>query len=794
MIRILLYVLTVSFLFGMYFNPESASSPEVLVFTKTEGFGGYRHASIEDGKKMFSRLAEKHDFDVTFTEDVSYFTDDTLKNYRAIVFLSTTGDLFTSEQQVAIQRFIQAGGGFMGIHGASGTEYDWPWYGKMLGAWFESHPKDQLQKATITLTDTSHPSTKHLPNPWEHAEEWYNFESLSPDIQELGYVDEDDYTGGKHGENHPIFWYQEFDGGRSFYTALGHHPEAYYDSNFVAHIWGGIQYVIGDTSPDYSRNIKPHEYKFNREKLMGQPLIGEPIELAIADNGDVYVVSRRGEVSVYHPSTGQAKRVGTVLVNHQRYDGMVGITLDPDFEKNRWLYLYYPTIERQTYTYHLSRFTLDRNGMLNLDSEKRMLDVPHEKISANHSGGSMTFDAAGNLYLSTGDNTDPFESGGYGPIDEREGRMIFDAQRSSGNTNDLRGKILRIHPEDDGSYTIPDGNLFAKNQEGARPEIYIMGLRNPYTISIDPETSWLYWGDVGPDARTDSVQGPKGYDEINQAREAGNYGWPYFVADNKAYADVDFETGEVGKLFDPKAPVNDSHRNTGLRKLPPAQEAFIWYPYDESKRFPAVGTGGRNAITGPVYHYQEELASEHKLPAYYDGHLFIVDWIRNWIMTVRMDQDGNFKWMESFMPSTKFDQILDIEFGPDGALYVIEYGNEWRVPNPEASLSRISFDINADQSKSIAKNENETGMVIGRKLISDSDCEACHSINTASLGPSFADIAERYSRDTETVNRLANTIINGSSGNWGERPMVPHPNITQEEAIEIVNYILSLSE
>lgn len=792
MLRLLIVCLSASL---FIVNNNTVDSPRVLVFSKTQGFGGYRHASIEDGKKMFRKLAKEHNFKVTFTEDVQYFTDDSLSQYNAIVFLSTTGDLFNNAQQIAIQRFIQAGGGFMGIHGASGTEYNWPWYGKLVGAWFESHPEDQLQKATIRLSDTTHPAIQDLPNPWEHAEEWYNFESISSEIKVLGYVDENDYNGGKHGKNHPIFWYQEFDGGRSFYTALGHHPEAYYDPVFVTHIWGGLKYVLGSgQKPNYSlQNIKPHEYKFKREKLVGQPLIGEPIEMAIADNGEVYVASRRGEVTVYNPKTQKAKRVGVIPVNHQRYDGMVGIALDPDFESNRWLYVYYPTLEGESYTYHVSRFTLDEKGMLKVDSEKRILDVPIEKISANHSGGSMRFDSEGNLYISTGDNTDPFESDGYAPIDERQGRKIFDVQRSSGNTNDLRGKILRIHPEDDGSYSIPEGNLFDKSQEGTRPEIYIMGLRNPYTITIDPKTSWLYWGDVGPDARVDSVQGPKGHDEINQARRAGNYGWPYFVADNKAYADVDFKTGEIGDFFDSNAPINDSPRNTGLSKLPPAQEAFIWYPYVETRQFPAVGTGGRNAITGPVYHYDKKLKSDIKLPAYYDGSLFVADFIRNWVMTVRMDQNGNYKWMEPFMPSTKFDQILDMELGPDGTLYVIEYGNEWRVPNPEASLTRISFDANAERNDLLAGNNNIQASK-GEKLISESDCEACHALNSTSLGPSFVEIANRYSNDSETIKRLAKTVIKGGNGNWGERSMVPHPNITNEEATEIVNYILSLSE
>ncbi len=192
----------------------------------------------------------------------------------------------------------------------------------------------------------------------------------------------------------------------------------------------------------------------------------------------------------------------------------------------------------------------------------------------------MAFDSSGNLFISIGDNTNPFgDSHGYAPIDERPDRTDFDAQRSSGNTNDLRGKILRIHPEPDGSYTIPPGDLFPMENIEGKPEIYVMGTRNSFRISIDPKTSWLYWGDVGPDAGKDSIQGTRGYDEINQARKAGNFGWSYFVGNNNAYNYVDFATGKIGKSFDPKVPINESPRNTGAKKLPPAQPAFIYYPY-----------------------------------------------------------------------------------------------------------------------------------------------------------------------------------------------------------------------
>src|SRR2546423_14945644 len=171
---------------------------------------------------------------------------------------------------------------------------------------------------------------------------------------------------------------------------------------------------------------------------------------------------------------------------------------------------------------------------LDLGSKKVLLEIGPQRLQCCHTGGSIAFDAKGNLYLSTGDNSNPFATG-YAPIDERPGRMPWDAQKSSGNTNDLRGKIIRIHPEPDGTYTIPEGNLFPAGTPKTRPEIYTMGHRNPYRISVDSHTGFLYWGEVGPDANEDSVgRGPPGYDEIDQAPTAGNSRWPYRAGNHKA--------------------------------------------------------------------------------------------------------------------------------------------------------------------------------------------------------------------------------------------------------------------
>ena len=222
-----------------------------------------------------------------------------------------------------------------------------------------------------------------------------------------------------------------------------------------------------------------------------------------------------------------------------------------------------------------------------------------------------------------------------------------------------------------------------------------MGGRNPYRISVDKTTGFLYWGDVGPDAGTDSVgRGPRAYDEVNQARKAGFYGWPYFVGDNQAYHQRDFAASTQGSAFDPMKPVNNSPNNTGLNELPPAQKAFIWYPYDISPQFPLLGTGGRTAMAGPVFYTKDFKNARRAFPDYYDGKLFIYEWMRGWIIAVTMDSEGNYVSMEPFMPSYKFSNPMDMEFAEDGDLYMLEYGTGWFQGNEDARLIRIEYNGN----------------------------------------------------------------------------------------------------
>ncbi len=222
--------------------PTQTAEPfGVLVFTKTAGF---RHDSIAAGAAALAELGQAHRFTTHHTEDAAVFTDEGLAPFRVIVFLNTTGDILTDEQQGAMERFIRAGRGFVGVHSAADTEYDWPWYGRLVGAYFRSHPP--TQSAEIAVIDREHPSTRHLPARWARTDEWYDFRSRPADtVRVLMNLDESTYEGGRMDGEHPIAWHHHFDGGRSFYTGGGHTKESFAESDFREHLAGAIRWAAG---------------------------------------------------------------------------------------------------------------------------------------------------------------------------------------------------------------------------------------------------------------------------------------------------------------------------------------------------------------------------------------------------------------------------------------------------------------------------------------------------------------------------------------------------------------------
>ncbi len=212
----------------------------VLVFSKTAGF---RHDSIPAGIAMFQELGPKEGFTVDATEDDTVFNDTNLKKYDAVVFLSTTGDVLNDAEQTSLQKFVEGGKGWLGIHAAADTEYDWPWYGTLVGAWFKSHPAQQ--KVKVDVVDRKHPATKHLPKVWEHFDELYNYRAQPvKGCRILMKLDESSYTGGTMEGDHPICWCHSVGKGRAFYCGLGHTKESYADEAFRKVIVGGLKWAV----------------------------------------------------------------------------------------------------------------------------------------------------------------------------------------------------------------------------------------------------------------------------------------------------------------------------------------------------------------------------------------------------------------------------------------------------------------------------------------------------------------------------------------------------------------------
>ena len=465
----------------------------------------------------------------------------------------------------------------------------------------------------------------------------------------------------------------------------------------------------------------PPDSAFQKVTLNDTP--GEPVDLAVLPNSDVLHTTRQGEVWLNDSETGLNTLAGTLDVYEHDEEGLQSIAIDPNFGKkgNNWVYMYYsppldtpvddpatPGInegdapatgtaedfERFKGYLQLSRFKFD-GKTVDVASEQRMLEVPVDRGICCHVGGDIVFDAKGNLYLSTGDDTNPFSSGGYSPLDERpESNPAYDAQRTSSNTNDLRGKVLRITPTKDGGYTIPKGNLFKPGTPLTRPEIYVMGLRNPFRIELNQKTGELYIGDYSPDAGSpDPLRGPAGTGKWAVVTEPSNYGWPYCATAELPYVDYDFATNTSGEPFNCAALVNDSPNNTGLRELPPVAQPEVWYSYGASPLFPELGTGGIGPMAGPVYDFDKK-ASKGRAPIawpeYYDGKSFFYEWTRDYIKAMTMKK-GELVSIEDVVSSIVVDNPMDMEFGPDGALYVLEYGDGYFGENPDAQLSRIDY-------------------------------------------------------------------------------------------------------
>ncbi|RSM58270.1 cytochrome C [Actinoplanes sp. ATCC 53533] len=891
--------------------PISAVAVEVLVF---HGPVAEQQDPVARAAQAIKELGQADGITVTATSDPATFTPAKLARYRAVVFLSATGAALSREQEAALQSYVKAGNGFVGIGDAASAQLDSAWFTGLIGtrpagsipvaepvskvtasgenppsetkekltdgdantkwlvrtpaAWVAYElgkptavtgyaltsandfvgrdPKDwtlqgsadgaswsdvdkragqtfperlqtrkfevtgaseykfyrlnitansgepltqladlrlfsgattapqppAVNEAVVDILDRQHPATKALPTTVKRADRWYNWDpNPVGTVHTVAQVEERFYNPGQgaNGPFHPVSWCRDYEGGRSFYTGMGHTEGSYGESAFRGHLAGALRWTTGVERGDCQATIAAN-YKTERltaaNKTGELDQIGEPHGLTIAPDGTVFYVGKAacptgpvvdwanpnvglgcGTIHSYDPASKQVKLLTTLPVMGNRgsgselvknEEGLLGIVPDPAFATNGWLYVYWmphDSIDREKRIGQrtVSRLTYDKaTRTIDLATRKDLLKFPVQIHSCCHAGGGMAFDNKGNLYVGSGDNNSSEGSSGYSGNNwtaEYQGVSFQDARRTSGNTNDLAGKIIRIHPEADGTYTIPAGNLFPPGTDKTRPEIYVMGVRNIARLQIDPERQWLTAGWVGPDASSPSpTLGPAKYETATILTSAGNQGWPYCMGNRQPYRDRSSTDATVlTGWYNCDNLKNSSPRNTGLVDIPPARDNMIWYsPDGGGPVFPAradgsgiptyvqadatytqpyLRGGGQAIMSGPTYHRDRvDTASGVAWPAYWDDKWFIGDESNSQNrVAVTVDPAGVPQQappvfgesLRAIIPGgngdTRLQSWMDAKFGPDGALYLLDYGGGFFSLHANQKLIRITY-------------------------------------------------------------------------------------------------------
>lgn len=461
----------------------------------------------------------------------------------------------------------------------------------------------------------------------------------------------------------------------------------------------------------------PASGQFRKVMLVNQDAnLDKADHMAVLPDGRVFITEMRsGRVMLYTPDAGLTQALKVTVYNDGVENGLLGIAADPGFATNNWVYIFYSrTTPGNTFSagdagvnpheHVLSRFTFSGGKLIN---QKELLTFARQ--SKRHSAGGMTFNTrTGDLFLTTGDDTYPSSDlTKYGGRQESANHL--NSLLTAANTNDLRGKTLRIHPlpfpdsetPEKGvgtTYSIPPGNLFPPGTSKTRPEIYTMGHRNPFKIKIDPISGVGLIGEVGPDGRSDDAsKGPRGHEEYNLILGPANYGWPFGVANNLPFKAISGEPYPVGTQFNMSSLKNLSARNTGLTDLPPAVGAFGYYTgatTNSAVMAPFGTSGGMAAIAGPYYRYQEELNSTVKLPAFFHGKFIVSCWERNKLWALEMNSGKALVKAQEFAGTTK---AIDLAIGPKGELYVLEYADNSGYHGSDGSARLYKLEYTGSQ-------------------------------------------------------------------------------------------------
>eukprot|EP00243_Klebsormidium_subtile_P000771 TRINITY_DN11285_c0_g1_i5.p1 TRINITY_DN11285_c0_g1~~TRINITY_DN11285_c0_g1_i5.p1 ORF type:complete len:1063 (+),score=165.00 TRINITY_DN11285_c0_g1_i5:961-4149(+) len=525
--------------------------------------------------------------------------------------------------------------------------------------------------------------------------------------------------------DHPIAWTHRPYFSRAFYTALGDSTESWANPLLLDHVMGGIAWAAeaGPAHPpkeihdsrarflceQHGREAEARrltaqddgaaalDSSFQKDALYSFQQGEQPMDLAILPDGRVLVAVRNGALLMLKPNLNTVILAGRWNVTNSNEDGLLGIAVDPSFPTTGWIYVYYSPIAQTNPTQNrLSRYTM-RGDAVDLTTEVKMISITTQRLACCHSGGDIKFDAKGNLLLSVGDNTYQI---GWAPTDDRPGFSVLDSQKSASNTNDLRGKLLRITPNAT-NYTIPANNLFTADATH-KGEIYAMGLRNPFRFAVDLLTNDVYWGEIGPDElASDLTRGPIGMDEINKIpyNDPGNYGWPYCLGPNLPYVKYDYTTQtSLNISYNCSNPENNSPNNSGQKTgLPSSRAALAYYTYNNSTDFPEFDAEdptlvlGRAAIAPSFYRYglSCNASAPYALPQFFDNTLFFFDWFRDTSRLLQFDSSGKLLKIAQSWPGFKFNSVMDMEIAPDGSLYFVEFGAGFTLTG--AQLSRMRY-------------------------------------------------------------------------------------------------------
>jgi cytochrome c len=469
--------------------------------------------------------------------------------------------------------------------------------------------------------------------------------------------------------------------------------------------------VVVDTI--HAQCTLPAASAFRRTNLVTEQSgdLDYPDHMAVLPDGRVFITEMwSGLIKLYTPGAGITEVLPSALTIYTdnrgsnlqgTENGLLGIAADPNFATNNWVYVFYSRVTKgSTAKYSagdggispheqvLVRYTFASGK---LGSPKELLIVPRK--TARHSAGGLTFNTAtGDLFLTTGDDSYPgADETKWGGRQNDTNKFWLSSLRTAANTNDLRGKSLRIHPlpfpdsETPGigigkTYSIPAGNLYPENTAKTRPEIYTMGHRNPYKMKVDPISGVGLIGEVGPDATgTTTDKGSVGFEEFNLIPKPGNYGWPFGIANNIPYIAIAGEPYKAGTVFDMNNLKNTAAGNTGLTDLQPAIGAIGYYSFQGANGVSAPfndasksNQGGETAIAGPYYRYDANLASDVKWPAFFHGKFIVSDFSRGKIWSLELDATLGLKKVEVVTSTVK---AIDLAMGSKGELYVLEYGN-----------------------------------------------------------------------------------------------------------------------